>query len=1038
MPRRLDTSDALREVKPLCIRFLKDPSKENVVVLRRILEQLTDDACQELHEYLLLPLVLVLKKEQSEALVAETVGSIRVVLEKTRVNDERLFSDIFLQLLFIVSTVKENLQVSSTSEEVKLEFCSALRSLVNSALPRVLLQMYSLDFRLCLSHAVTILLSLAEKERNRKLQIAAMECLDALTCNTVNDMFKSAILFEKVGNAFAGFFPGISIALTRVILNAENRSQKVTSVALKTWGHVIDICLGDTYLETLCPDDEVEKQKTKMPIVFRNDKWAKSTAEKLVVLVDKVLPSLTKCEDNAKLAALEWAHTILLRCSSSLEILTPTVLQMVLAMSADDSERVSIQSLSVLDKVANQMLALDSLSLTEILEEDFHRTLGKFPRIFHTGSENEKLNLVKLLCGYLRIFRTRIANILVSPAVSQRFFGVLFLLSEFDTGKLNLLAEQATCLDFQNAVDPAINCCRNQFMHFTNMNIYREFTIVCKLLGTYGDIMMLTDTLRHKIEESARHRKQAILVLTNVLRSLTEGNEGKQACSKLEDSGFIGSLLEYFISESLWDLPLSGPGGDESTVDAMQQHSLCILPLDKMNSNILQSCLLLDAVAMLSQLSSDFHPLLRICLCPLLEKADSQNYLVSHVACTTLWQVAKACGYSSISELIQQNTDYIANTVLFKLRHPRSHGDVARIVQALAKHSDRGSIGLLEDVGYEVLNALDFCHKDNALPFLKVLASIVLYLNTWFPAAPKTGMLKEGVTTRVLPEKTFVQFVKEFHQCKTISADVEFTDEELESTEVPREDLCGEEMDEKPPVPGHIKLLVQVLKRCVHFQSSSNIYIQTAVLSIIKHAVIPLSCCEDELLPAVHLLWKPLVARFQKDDWHLCAKAFEVVSSLAETSHDFIRERTLREVWPRLATFLHSQHAVSKNKGKAYEITSAFKYQLVLLKGLGPISCQLEVHEQGIALLASAVVPYLELSQPPKLQEAAIECTQNLAKCSADAVWYCVVKAHCCSQPLWSPAPPLQALPLGPAPCSENTNVLRVMACLTSMDVPRT
>lgn len=1035
MLRTLDASDAFREVKPLCVRFLKDTSKESAVILRRALEQLTDDACQELHEYLLMPLMLVLKKEKRETLVAETVASIRVVLEKTRVNDESLFSDIFLQLLFVVSTVKENLQVSSTSEEVKLEVCNALKSLMNCALPRVLLHMYSLDFRLCLSHAVTILLLLAEKERNRKLQIAAMECLGTLACNTVNDVFKSAALFEKAGNAFAGFFPGISIALTRVILDAENRSQKVSAVAFKTWGYVIHICLGDAYLEALCPDDEEAKQKTKMPVVCRNEEWAKSTAEKLCILVDKVLPSLATCEDRVKLAALEWARTLLLRCSRSLEVLAPTILQMVLALSADDSEGVSIQSRSVLDEVSSQMMALDSLSLTEILEEDFHRTLGKFPRVFRMGSEDEKLNLVKLLCGYLRIFRTKIAKILMSPTVCQRLFGILFLVTEFDTGKLNLLAEQATSLDFQDAVNPAINCCRNQFMHFTNMNIYREFTVVCKLLGTYGDIIMLMDTLRNRIEESARHRKQAILVLTNVLRSLTEDTEGGHTSAKLEDSGFIGSLVEHFVSRNLWDLPLTGAGGAENTGGATQQHSLCIIPLDKMNSNILQSCLLLDAVAVLSQLSNNFQPLLRICLCPILEKADSQNYLVSHVACTTLWQVAKACGYSSISELIHHNTDYIANTVLFKLRHPDSHGDVTRIVQALAKHSDKSSAGLLEDVGHEVLNALDFCHKDSALPFLKVLASIVVYLNTWFPAAPKTGGLKNSVTMQMPPATTFRQFVEELHRCKTLSADMEFSDEELENSEAaPQQNVCDVEMDEKPLAPGHIKLLVQVLKRCIHLQSSSNIYIQTAVLSIIKHAVIPMSCYQDELLPAVHLLWKPLVARFQKDNWHLCAKAFEVVGSLAEASRDFIRERTMREVWPRLAEFLHNQHAVSKNKGKAYEITSAFKYQLVLLRQLGPISCQLEVQEQGIDLLASAVVPYLELSQPLKLQEAAVECIEDLARCSADTVWYCMVMAYCTSETYWSPGPPLQPLPLRQTPCSDNSNVLRVMAFLTNLD----
>lgn len=1041
---KLDTSAALHEVKPLCIRLLKDRSKENVTVLRRALEQLSDEACQELHEYLLLPLALVLKNEnKSDALVIETIESIQFVLERVCVNNDRLFSDIFLHLLFAVSTVKESLQVSSTSEELKLAFCNCLRSLVNSALPCVLLQAFDGDFRLCLSHAVTILLLLAEKERNRNLQIASMECLSALACQTINDIFKSTTLYEKVGNAFAGFFPGVSIALTRVILDAENRSQKTVAAALRTWACIIDVVLGDTYLECVCSgaEPEVNKQSfsSKVPIVHRNDEWVRSTGEKLVILVDKVLPSLAKGEEPAKLAALEWARVLLVQCSRSLETLTPSVLQMVLSLSADDSEKVSSQSRSLLDEVANHMLVLDSLSLIEILEEDFHRTLSKCPRILRTGNESEKLTLVRLLSGYLRIFRDKVAKILTSPAVSQRLLGVLFLLTEFETGNVNLLSEQASSLDYSFAVDPAVSFYSNQFKHFTDMNIFREFTVICALLGTYGDVVMLVDILRHKIQESATCRKQAILVLSKILRS--QGGDSDGGRLEFEQSDLVRSLLEYFVSKSLWDLPLSGAEESGNAVDAMQQPSLQFLPLDKINSNILQSCLLLEGVAVLAQLLKEkFRPLLRLAICPLLEKVDSSNHLVSQAACMSLSQVSSSCGYSSIPELIQQNTDYIANTVLFKLRHPGSHSDVTRIVQALARHSDSETVGLLEDIGHEVLNALDFCHKDNALPFLRVLASIVVYLNTWFPANPNKGTLEGDGPTDGKEEKemTFVQFVEEFHRCKKLSTDLEIPDEELENSDVAEDDdACSMETDEKPPVPGHVKLLVQVLRRCIHLQSSSDIFIQTAVLTIIRHTVVPLSCCEDELLPVVHLLWKPLVARFQKDDCNLSIKAFEALMSLAETAQDFIRQRTLQDVWPRLGGFLRNQHAVSKNKGKAYKITAAFKYQLLLLQHLGRLSCRLKAHEQDIALLASAVVPYLELSQPLRLQEAAVACVQDLARCSADTVWYFVASAHCASRYPRSPAAPLEALPFGTEVTSENQNASLVLMYLSSMDKPR-
>ncbi|KAM7282345.1 TELO2-interacting protein 1 homolog isoform X2 [Ixodes scapularis] len=366
-------------------------------------------------------------------------------------------------------------------------------------------------------------------------------------------------------------------------------------------------------------------------------------------------------------------------------------------------------------------------------------------------------------------------------------------------------------------------------------------------------------------------------------------------------------------------------------------------------------------------LEAKFQPLLRVSLCPLLEKADSQNHLVSQTACTALLCVSRSCGYGSISELIRQNADYIADSLLFKLKHASRHPEVPHIVQALTKHSSCDAIGLIQDVGYEVLNALDFCHNENALPFLRTLGCIVLYVNRWFPPEPKQNQPSLEDTPK--REPSFAEFVEDFHRCKQVSENLEDSEEPADAEEDVPED-AGQ--TEKPEAPGHVRLLVQVLRRCIHLQSSSNIWVQTAVLSIICHAVVPVSGCEDEVLPMVHLLWKPLVNRFQGDNCTLSIKAFETLTSLVDASGDFIRQRTLKEVWPKLAAFLVSQHSVSRNKGKAYEITAAFKYQLVLLRGLGPLSRKLKIDEKDIALLASVVVPYMDLSQPKELQSEVL------------------------------------------------------------------
>lgn len=223
---KLNRSDAFHKLNPLCVNLIREQSKEHVAALRRVLKLVDDNSCQAFQEYVLLPLTLVFKNEnKSEALILETIECVSDLLQRTSLTNWTIFSDVFLRLLLVVSSIKNGLTVSAASEEVKLAFTHGLQCLIKSAAPGILLQMLGIEFRPCLGHAVKILLELAEKERNRALQIASMECLADLACRNVQGGLNKAVLHYYCGNAFAGFLPGISIGLTEVIRNTEGRSQ---------------------------------------------------------------------------------------------------------------------------------------------------------------------------------------------------------------------------------------------------------------------------------------------------------------------------------------------------------------------------------------------------------------------------------------------------------------------------------------------------------------------------------------------------------------------------------------------------------------------------------------------------------------------------------------------------------------------------------------------------------------------------------------------------------------------------------------------
>ena len=99
--------------------------------------------------------------------------------------------------------------------------------------------------------------------------------------------------------------------------------------------------------------------------------------------------------------------------------------------------------------------------------------------------------------------------------------------------------------------------------------------------------------------------------------------------------------------------------------------------IHQLNSNIWQLCIQLEGIACFAQaLGPDFRPLLMTSLYPVLEKAGEETLLVSQAALGSMWDISKACGYPSLKELINENSDYLLNDISLNLQRLSQHPQV--------------------------------------------------------------------------------------------------------------------------------------------------------------------------------------------------------------------------------------------------------------------------------------------------------------------------------------------------------------------------
>ncbi|XP_032150871.1 TELO2-interacting protein 1 homolog isoform X2 [Sapajus apella] len=1032
--------EAFGVLRPVCVQLTKTQTVENVEHLQTRLQAVSDSALQELQQYILFPLRFTLKTPgpKRERLIQSVVECLTFVLSSTCVKEQELLRELFSELsacLYSPSSQKP----AAVSEELKLAVIQGLSTLMHSAYGDIILTFYEPSILPRLGFAVSLLLGLAEQEKSKQIKIAALKCLQVLLlqCDCQDHPRSLDELEQKqLGDLFASFLPGISTTLTRVITGDFKQGHRIVVSSLKIFYKTVSFIMADEQLERISKvqaKSAVEHRVAEL-MVHREADWVKNTGDKLTILIKKIIECVSVHPHwKVRLELVELVEDLLLKCSQSLVESAGPLLKALVGLVNDESPEVQAQCNKVLRHFADQKVVVGNKALADILSESLHSLATSLPRLMTSQDDQGKFSTLSLLLGYLKLLGPKVNFVLNSVAHLQRLSKALIQVLELDVADIKIVEERRWNSDELNAspktsaTQPWNHIQRRYFRFFTDERIFMLLRQVCQLLGYYGHLYLLVDHFMELYRQSVVYRKQAAMILNELVTGaagleVEDLHEKHIKTNPEELREIVTSILEEYTSQENWylvtcieteemgeELMVEHPGlqaipsGEHtSQVTSFLAFSKPSPTVCSMNSNIWQICIQLEGIGQFAYaLGKDFCLLLMSTLYPVLEKAGDQTLLISQVATSTMMDICHACGYDSLQHLINQNSDYLVNGISLNLRHLALHPHTPKVLEVMLRNSDASLLPLVADVVQDVLATLDQFYDKRAASFVSVLHALLAALAQWFPDTGHLRHLQEqslgeegshlNQRAATLENSTTAEDIEQFLLNYLKEKDVadgnvsDFDNEEEEQPVPPKVEENDTHPDVEPPLPLQIQIATDVMERCIHLLSDTNLQIRLKVLC-----------------------------------------------TLGSKCGDFLRSRFCKDVLPKLAGSLVTQAPISARAGPVYSHTLAFKLQLAVLQGLGPLCERLDLGEGDLNKVADACLIYLSAKQPMKLQEAARSVFLHLMKVDPDSTWFLLSELYCPMQ-FTPPHPSLHPVQLRGASGQQNPYTANVLHLLKEL-----
>lgn len=566
-------------------------------------------------------------------------------------------------------------------------------------------------------------------------------------------------------------------------------------------------------------------------------------------------------------------------------------------------------NISLYDGKSNDLFFNESL--IDIAEELLLGHMLRLPRIIYNGNERQKATgLSRLKCFIILLFnKDRLHVSLSNDDLIEKLLDVLLLSVEMERAQslLEICGDVwqigtenfAGSLFFGNKKSPW-----KIYKNIQNQQIINEIETVCEYLSKEQHVYTFVLELLYKMLLRNSNKSNEILVLIQMLYS-------EQHILNGTSSSLHKLIWENLLSDHHWNIITDTKefqnviiNFKRSTIrnkEMNRKDDICdsfsyikseMNSLKEIKNNILHTCLIIETVSFYAtQMRKEIYVMKS--LYNIVEKSASKSYYIRASALLALESIRKAYNFNSISDLLDNNADYIIHKIskcLDKpsqldaaihilsnsLRFASTKTNVEAIIQLLidADYAKKGQISdslqytyalkLILTTIHEIYESTIDSRNDEIDSMYNIGTMHVFYFNIWF---------KELNSKKVRHSYHKMENRKNQNKINLHPKDL-------------RDDVHFELLEKLVPI---------ILKQVFSQLTCKKRELKILVLDTINIGLDLIKINENELLPFVNLMWDILIQHcFQGNDKVLIQYCFRVITKLSKYVKEFVRKRFAR------------------------------------------------------------------------------------------------------------------------------------------------
>ncbi|KAF2477507.1 uncharacterized protein BDR25DRAFT_338348 [Lindgomyces ingoldianus] len=764
---------------------------------------------------------------------------------------------------------------------------------------------------------------------------AVLVMLDNVALNASNDVrlqavaaLKKLILAIDDRDTLSSFLPRIVSSLTKVLTpSSDNRASfRLLEQGLEALSTLLLRVLSDQETKTL-PLEPPEGSARGGEKFLRTTSWLQATAAQIKIALSNVIKLRHHSKKEVRNALLQLCLGISQDCRTSLSGCLAMTIETLVTLAGRSGE----------DYIESDIrtLVYSDLKLTEILRESLHGWIISLPRMMQSKDDMGRRHIIHQVSVALRLLnREQIDLNRIDDLLAENLRDGLINVFK-DSSRISSLAAPATDMILDTSLllpeAPSTSFHSLQLQSKGQDDTMAEFQLLLQQIAKTDSSLTVGQDLVGFIQSGQDNMRLASFWLsTNLLREMTRYNAA------------VDDFLDF-----------GTPSPRESLLDELYSFSLATLTNPDRDSNLHWhfQALALEVVAMQAiQSKEDFRVELIEALYPVLHLLGAPNPALRNHAITCLNLIAESCGYSSSSDLIISNVDYIVNAVGLKLNYHDISPQAPQVLLMMMRLCGPSLLPYLDDLVSSMFSALERFHG-----YPKLVELLFAVLKGMAEEGVKTPQLMIEPGTETLHQKrpwaaTSMSEVAEFMNIMKLGAtkpDEEHrTDGTPEFPKRPWKDEAGETIhnetiDESdrleneaveaaeppPPASRTFEIILKISELTQYYLTSSSPTLRSSLLSLLHTTIPALAKHENSFLPLINTIWPVLLARLEDPEGYVVSNALDIVGLMCTYAGDFMKGR-IEGMWEDLKAIQRRTVKATENRSERRNNTNSMPFSV--------------------------------------------------------------------------------------------------------------